>query len=65
MCSGSRRSAHTLIQQHGEAAAFEAAMKSDELLDRGDLDGAAVWRQIVAAINEMLSARPGDDDAIH
>lgn len=31
------RSAHALIQQHGEAAAIEAAMKADALLDKGDL----------------------------
>ena len=47
------RSAHALIQQHGDTAAIEAAMKADAMLDRGDLDGAAVWRQIVAAVNEI------------
>ena len=47
------RSAHALIQRHGEAAAIEAAMKSDDLPDKGDLDGAAVWRRIVAAVNEI------------
>ena len=47
------RSAHALIQRHGEAAAIEAAMKADAMLDKGDLDGATVWRQIVAAINEL------------
>ncbi len=36
------RSAHALIQQHGEAAAMEAAMKADAMPDKGDLDGAAV-----------------------
>ena len=45
------RSAHVLIQQHGEGAAFEAAMKADAMLDKGDLDGAAVRQRIVAAIN--------------
>ena len=44
---------------------IEAAMKADAMLDRGDLDGAAVWRQIVAAINELLSTGPGDGDAVH
>ncbi len=47
------RSAHALIQQHGEAAAIEAAMKADAMLDKGDLDGAAVWRRIVTAVNEI------------
>ena len=35
------RSAKLLIDQHGEAAAIEAAMKADAMLDEGDLDGAA------------------------
>ena len=56
------RSAHALIQQHGDAAAIEAAMKADAMLDEGDLDGAAVWRQIVAAINELQRGKlkPGE-----
>ncbi|MCZ6592703.1 MAG: hypothetical protein O7B98_16390 [Alphaproteobacteria bacterium] len=49
------RSAHALIQQHGEAAAIEAAMKADAMLDKGDLDGYAVWKRIVKAVEELLS----------
>ncbi len=47
------RSAKLLIDQHGDAAAIEAAMKADAMLDKGDLEGAAVWRRIVAAINDL------------
>ena len=47
------RSAHALIQQHGEGAAIQAAMKTDAMLGKGDLDAAAVWRRIVAAVNEL------------
>ena len=56
------RSAHALIQPHGEAAAIEAAMKADAMLDNGDLDGAAVWRLIVAAVNELQREKliPGE-----
>ncbi len=56
------RSAHALIQQHGDAAAIEAAIKADAMLDKGDLDGAAVWRRIVAAINELQreELKPGE-----
>ncbi len=32
----------------GDVAAIEAAMNVDAMLDRGELDGAAVWRRIVA-----------------
>ena len=59
------RSAHALIQQHGEAAAIEAAMKADAMLDKGNLDGAAVWRQIVAAVNEMQRAEPKPGERRH
>ena len=59
------RSAHALIQQHGDAAAIEAAMKADAMLDKGNLDGAAVWRQIVAAVNEMQRAEPKPGERRH
>ena len=56
------RSAHALIQQHGEGAAIQAAMNADAMLDKGDLDGAAVWRQIVAAVNDLQREKlePGE-----
>ena len=34
------------------------AMKADAMLDRSDQDGAAVWRRIVAAINELQRTEP-------
>ena len=56
------RSAHAAIQQHGEGAAIQAAMKADAMLDKGDLDGAAVWRRVVAAVNELQreKLKPGE-----
>jgi hypothetical protein len=59
------RSAKLLIDDHGEAAAIEAAMKADAMLDQGDLDGAAVWRRIVAAVNEIQQAEPGPGEWRH
>jgi len=47
------RTAHILIKRHGEGAAIQAAMEADAMLDKGDLDAAAVWRLIVAAVNEL------------
>ena len=35
------RSANLLIDQHGGEAPIHAAMRADEFLDKGDLDGAA------------------------
>ena len=53
--------ANELIKQHGEDAAdIEAAMRADERLAAGDMEGEAVWIRIVKAIEELLSEeRPG------
>ena len=59
------RSAHALIQQHGEWAAIEATMKADAMLDKGDLDGAAVWRRIVAAVNDIQREEPAVGERRH
>lgn len=60
-----QRAIKLLIDQHGDEAPIHAAMRADELLDKGDLDGAAVWRRIVGAINELLSTRPSDGESVH
>ncbi len=44
------RSAQTVIKQHGEDALIEAAMRADEMIEAGDLDGYAVWRRILRAV---------------
>ena len=33
-------------------------MKADAMLDEGELDGAAVWRRIVAVINDLRREEP-------
>jgi hypothetical protein len=40
-------------------------MKADAMLDKGDLDGAAVWRQIVAAVNEIERKEPAEGERRH
>ncbi len=52
------RAAKLYIDQHGDQAALQAAMRSDELLDTGDLDGAATWRKIIKAIGVVQAAEP-------
>ena len=37
------RSAKALIDSYGDAATIHAAMRADELLQRGDMDGTAVF----------------------
>ncbi len=36
------RAAHLLIERHGDDAPIEAAMRADELMEAGDIDGRAV-----------------------
>ena len=47
--------ANSLIKQHGEDAEIHAAMRHDELLDQGDIDGVMVWKRILKAVKELLS----------
>lgn len=47
------RSAHLVIKRHGENALIAAAQRADELLARGAVDGQAVWKRILAAIEEL------------
>ncbi len=59
------RSANELIEQHGDAADIEAAMRADECLAAGDMVGEAVWLRIVKAIAELLSKERPDDAKVH
>ena len=47
------RSANLLIERHGDAAVAEAARRAGAMHDKGDLDGARVWKAIVKAIEEL------------
>ena len=54
------RTANVLVEMHGENAPLQASMKADALLEAGDVDGQAVWKRILAAVDELLLAgRPG------
>ena len=47
--------ANLLVKQHGQDAPIYAAMRADAMLDKGDLDGYAVWKRIVKAVEELIS----------
>ncbi len=59
------RSANELIKRYGDAADIEAAMRADELMEAGDMDGRAVWLRIIKAIEELLSEERPDDAEVH
>ncbi len=53
------RSAQVLVKRHGQDAPIHAAMKADAMLEKGDLDGYAVWKRILRAVEELQRATPG------
>ncbi len=59
------RNAKVLVKQHGDDAPIHAAMRADELLDKGDLDGYGVWRRILQAVKELMRASPVSGEVYH
>ncbi len=59
------RSANLLIKQHGEDAPIHAAMQADAMLDKGDLDGYAVWERILRTVEELQGSEPKPGEAVH
>ncbi len=59
------RSAQVLVKKHGADAPIQAAMRADAMLDKGDLDGVAVWRRIIKAVEELQGTDPKPGEAVH
>ena len=56
--------ANLLIRQHNEHAALEAAQRGDACLERGDMEGLAVWKRVIAAIDEPQRDRPDEGERV-
>ena len=52
------RTANLLVNRHGEDAPIEAAMRADAMLETGNLDGYAVWKRILRAVEELQGTEP-------
>ena len=53
--------AKLVIDRHGEEASLYAAARTAVLAGEGDDEGAAVWRRITAAVEELQrERRPGE-----
>ena len=50
--------ANALMKQHGADAWFHASLRADELLAAGDLDGHAMFKAILARIEELDQMAP-------
>ncbi len=59
------RSARVLVQTHDRDAPIEAAMRADEMLEKGELAGYGVWRRILEAVEELQRMEPAVGDRLH
>ncbi len=59
------RSANVLVKHRGPDAPSEAAMRADAMLEKGDLDGYAVWKRILRAVEELQREIATAGDQIH
>ncbi|WP_416898653.1 MAG: hypothetical protein ACMVY4_02675 [Minwuia sp.] len=60
-----RRAAWLMVERYGDEAGFVTAARADKLMDAGDLDGAAVWRRILEAVEELQRTERTSDDQVN
>ena len=54
-----------LIREHGAAVTLEAAQRADAMLEKGDMEGAAVWRRVLKAVEELQRKERREGEAAH
>ena len=59
------RSANLLIERYGDDAPIHAAMSADAMMAKGDLDGFAVWRLILKAVDELQAGERPSSAGVH
>jgi hypothetical protein len=59
------RTASVLIGEHGDEADLVAAQRADEILEKGTMEGSAVWRRVLKAIKEIWRKGPREGEAVN
>ena len=59
------RSANVLVKQYGQDAPIRVAMITDAMLNMGDLEGYAVWKRVLKAVEELQGTAPKPGEAVH
>ncbi len=59
------RTANLLVKRHGQDAPIHAAMRADAMLEKGDMDGDAVWKRILRAAGELQRVDSGPGVRVH
>ena len=44
---------------------MKAALRADAILEKGDLDGYAVWKRVLRAVEELLREEPAEDERVN
>jgi hypothetical protein len=50
--------ATAMMKRFGDDAIVESAMRADELSAEGDLDGARVWKRVIACVQLLMTTTP-------
>ena len=58
------RAANEPIERHGEDAPIHAAMRADEMVEAGGMEGKTAWVCTFKAVEELRQREPGDR-AVH
>ena len=59
------RVADLLIRQHGDDALIYAVRKASAMFEERDMEGATVWKQVLEAVEELLSKVRPQDALVH
>ena len=54
-----------MVRRYGDDAETQAAMRADQMLEHGDLDGSLVWHAIITAIRRLQVEKPAEEEALH
>ena len=59
------RSAQVIVKRYGDAAPREALNRAERFEKAGDARGAAVWRRILHAVEQIQSTTPPEGTSCH
>jgi len=59
------KAAELMVKRYREDAVAQAALRAEEALDEGDLNGGASWMAIVRAIEEMWRSEPREGELVN
>ncbi len=59
------RAARAIIDTRGEKASVRAAKMVNEQLEKGNIEGAAVWKKILRVVKEWLGKERSSGTTIH